>query len=193
MASTARVADSAMDPIRWEMRGLEMRCHGASCWHSDLRREPSRFRSPPTLLPGDGRFGCGPSKVRPEAVDALAAAGRSWLGTSHRQAPVQDVVGAVRAGLRELFALPDGWEVVLGNGGSTAFWDVATFGLIERRSQHLVFGEFSSQVRRRRRRGHPTSTHPRSCAAEPGTHPAPVADVRRRCLRAAPTTRPRPA
>jgi phosphoserine aminotransferase len=83
--------------------------------------------------------------VRTEAVDALAAVAGTWLGTSHRQAPVKSVVGSVRSGLRELFSLPDGWEVVLGNGGSTAFWDVATFGLVERTSQHLVFGEFSSK------------------------------------------------
>jgi len=100
---------------------------------------------PASLLPSDGRFGCGPSKVRPEAVAALAAVGSTWLGTSHRQRPVLDAVGRLRAGLRDLFSLPDGYEVVLGNGGATAFWDVATFGLIERKSQHCVFGEFSSK------------------------------------------------
>ena len=100
---------------------------------------------PGELRPGDGRFGCGPSKVRQEAVAALAAAAPTFLGTSHRQAPVRSVVGRVRAGLAELFDLPDGYEVALGNGGSTVFWDLATFGLIERRSQHLVFGEFSAK------------------------------------------------
>ena len=109
-------------------------------------------------------------------MEALAAAGRSWIGTSHRQAPVRDVVREVRAGLRELFALPDGWEVVLGNGGSTAFWDVATFGLIERRSQHLVFGEFSGKFADAAAAA-PHLDAPEIIRSEPGTHPAPVADA----------------
>jgi phosphoserine aminotransferase len=100
---------------------------------------------PGELRPGDGRFGSGPSKVRQEAVTALAATAPTFLGTSHRQAPVRSVVGRVRAGLAELFNLPAGYEVALGNGGSTLFWDLATFSLIERRSQHLVFGEFSAK------------------------------------------------
>ena len=100
---------------------------------------------PAGLLPGDGRFGSGPSKVRPEAVAALAAAGTSFLGTSHRQPAVRFMVAELRNGLSELFSLPDGYEVILGNGGTTAFWDAACFGLIERRSQHLSFGEFSSK------------------------------------------------
>lgn len=99
---------------------------------------------PAALLPADGRFGCGPSKVRKEQLADLAAAA-SILGTSHRQAPVKSLVGSVRAGLSELFRLPDGYEVVLGNGGSTAFWDVAAAGLIARRSAHLDFGEFGSK------------------------------------------------
>ena len=103
------------------------------------------IKIPVDLLPADGRFGCGPSKVRPEAVEALAAAGRDYLGTSHRQARVQFEVGALRNGLAELFALPDGYEVLLGNGGTTSFWDAASFGLIDQRSQHLRFGEFSSK------------------------------------------------
>ena len=103
------------------------------------------IRIPLDLLPVDGRFGCGPSKIRPEAVAALAAVGTTYLGTSHRQDGVKAVVGRVRAGLHDLFNLPDGYEVALGNGGSTAFWDIATFGLIAQRSQHLVFGEFSSK------------------------------------------------
>ncbi|GAA0296535.1 phosphoserine transaminase [Kineococcus aurantiacus] len=103
------------------------------------------LRLPAHLLPADGRFGSGPSKVRPEQMAALAAAGRTVMGTSHRQAPVKDVVRRVRAGLAELFALPDGYEVVLGNGGSTTFWDVATLCLVRERSQHLVLGEFSSK------------------------------------------------
>jgi phosphoserine aminotransferase len=100
---------------------------------------------PANLLPADGRFGSGPSKVRPEAVEALAAAAGTYLGTSHRQRTVKSVVGSVREGLRELFSLPDGYEVVLGNGGTTSFWDAATFCLIEKKSQHLSFGEFSSK------------------------------------------------
>jgi len=100
---------------------------------------------PNDLLPADGRFGCGPSKVRPEQVDHLAGVGARILGTSHRQAPVKDLVGRVRSGLRELFRIPDGYEVLLGNGGSTAFWDAAAFSLIERRSQHLTFGEFGGK------------------------------------------------
>jgi phosphoserine aminotransferase len=100
---------------------------------------------PSTLLPADGRFGCGPSKVRAEQLEYLATAGSKLLGTSHRQAPVKDLVGRVRSGLGELFRLPDGYEVVLGNGGSTAFWDAASFGLIERRAENLSFGEFGSK------------------------------------------------
>jgi phosphoserine aminotransferase len=100
---------------------------------------------PDDMLPADGRFGSGPSKVRPEALAALADTGRSYLGTSHRQATVRFMVAALRNGLAELLSLPDGYEVALGNGGTTAFWDAATFGLIDRRSQHLSFGEFSSK------------------------------------------------
>jgi phosphoserine aminotransferase len=101
---------------------------------------------PSELLPGDGRFGSGPSKVRVEQLAALSgpqAAG--IMGTSHRQAPVREVVGRVRRGLAELFSLPEGYEVVLGNGGATCFWDVATFGLVQDRAQHLVFGEFGGK------------------------------------------------
>src|SRR4029450_12732992 len=100
---------------------------------------------PEELRPADGRFGSGPSKVRQEAVAALAAAAPTFLGTSHRQAPVRAVVGRIRAGLAELFDLPDGYEVALGNGGSTLCWDLAAFSLIGRRSLHLVFGEFSAK------------------------------------------------
>ena len=102
-------------------------------------------RIPVDLLPADGRFGCGPSKIRPEALAALAADGAALLGTSHRQKPVKSLVGDVRTGLAELFALPDGYEVVLGNGGSTTFWDVAVSSLVERRSAHASFGEFSAK------------------------------------------------
>jgi phosphoserine aminotransferase len=100
---------------------------------------------PAELLPHDGRFGCGPSKVRPAQVDHLASLGRTVLGTSHRQAPVRNLVGQVRDGLSELFSLPEGYEIILGNGGSTAFWDIAAFGLVRDRAQHLVFGEFSAK------------------------------------------------
>jgi phosphoserine aminotransferase len=100
---------------------------------------------PDDLLPADGRFGCGPSKVRPDAVAALAADAGSYLGTSHRQSTVRFMVAALRNGIAELLSLPDGYEVALGNGGTTAFWDAATFGLVDQRSQHLSFGEFSSK------------------------------------------------
>ncbi|MGH3849775.1 MAG: phosphoserine transaminase, partial [Pseudonocardiaceae bacterium] len=102
------------------------------------------IRLPANLLPADGRFGCGPSKIRPDALAALAAAPSPYLGTSHRQKPVRAMVGRLRAGLSELFALPDGYEVVLGNGGAALFWDVATASLIKHRSQHLCFGQFSA-------------------------------------------------
>ena len=126
------------------------------------------LRIPTQLLPRDGRFGCGPSKIRPEAVAALAATGTSFLGTSHRQSPVKDQVGRLRSGLRHLFALPDGYDVLLGNGGSTAFWDIATFGLINERSQHLVFGEFSSKFAEASAAA-PFLQQPEIIAAEPGT------------------------
>lgn len=100
---------------------------------------------PRNLLPADGRFGCGPSKVRTEQLDALLADAPTLLGTSHRQAPVKNLVGSVREQLAALFRLPEGYEIIVGNGGSTAFWDAAAFGLIERRSQNLVFGEFGGK------------------------------------------------
>src|SRR4051794_23274305 len=101
---------------------------------------------PAELLPADGRFGCGPSKVRPEALHALATDGAPLMGTSHRQAPVKNLVREVREGLATLFDLPDGYEVVLGNGGSTAFWGAAPIGLIPERSAHGTHGEFSPQI-----------------------------------------------
>ncbi|GAA4122547.1 phosphoserine transaminase [Nocardioides fonticola] len=100
---------------------------------------------PADLLPRDGRFGSGPSRIPVERLERLAASGASLMGTSHRQAPVKALVGRIRAGLADLFSLPEGYEILLGLGGSTAFWDVATYGLIEQRSQHLVFGEFTSK------------------------------------------------
>ncbi|PJI94013.1 phosphoserine transaminase [Luteimicrobium subarcticum] len=109
------------------------------------RVAPQDIRIPASLLPADGRFGSGPSKVRRTQVDALVAAATSPLGTSHRQAPVRTLVRRVREGLAELFGLPDGYEVALGNGGSTAFWDVATFCLVRERAQHATFGEFGAK------------------------------------------------
>ncbi|QWF81715.1 phosphoserine transaminase [Amycolatopsis sp. CA-230715] len=100
---------------------------------------------PAELKPADGRFGCGPSKVRPEQLAALASSGATYFGTSHRQKPVKSLVGRVRAGLSELFSLPEGYEVILGNGGTTAFWDAAAFGLVRERAQHFTYGEFSSK------------------------------------------------
>ncbi|GAA3218531.1 phosphoserine transaminase [Oerskovia jenensis] len=107
--------------------------------------EPTQITVPPHLLPSDGRFGCGPSKVREAQVRALSEAGTSLLGTSHRQAPVKSLVGRIRSGLAELFDAPDGYEVVLGNGGSSAFWDVATLCLVRERAQHAAFGEFGAK------------------------------------------------
>jgi len=127
---------------------------------------------PADLKPADGRFGCGPSKVRPEAVAALAAE-PLYLGTSHRQLPVQVMVSRLRNGLAELFALPDGYEIMLGNGGSTVFWDIATFGLIERRSQHLTFGEFSSKFAKAAKAA-PFLDDPEVLSVDPGSHPDPV-------------------
>ena len=125
---------------------------------------------PTDLLPVDGRFGCGPSKVRDEQVAALHAAQGTILGTSHRKPAVKNLVGGVRAKLTDLFRLPDGWEIVLGNGGSTVFWDVATFGLVERRSQHLVFGEFSSKFAEACAAA-PHLGEPSIVKTDPGTHP----------------------
>jgi phosphoserine aminotransferase len=126
---------------------------------------------PASLLPADGRFGSGPSKVRPEQVAALAGVATTYLGTSHRQATVRSRVGRLRAGLRELFRLPDGYEVVLSNGGSSAFWDVATAGLVRRRSQHLSFGEFGAKFAAVVGRA-PFLEAPSVRAADPGSAPS---------------------
>jgi phosphoserine aminotransferase len=131
---------------------------------------------PENLLPADGRFGCGPSKVRPEAVAKLAVEGAKILGTSHRQAPVKNLVGRVREGVSELFGLPEGYEVVLGNGGSTAFWDIAAFGLVRAKSQHLSFGEFSSKFAGSVKAA-PWLDEPSIVKSEPGTHPVAVAEA----------------
>jgi phosphoserine aminotransferase len=130
---------------------------------------------PEGLRPRDGRFGSGPSKVRQEAVAALAAAAPGYLGTSHRQPPVRSVVGRIRAGLAELFELPAGYEVALGNGGSTLFWDLATFSLIRRRSQHLVFGEFSAKFAAAATAA-PHLDEPEVIASPFGSHPEPRPD-----------------
>jgi phosphoserine aminotransferase len=125
---------------------------------------------PYDLMPSDGRFGCGPSRIRPDAVEMLAGSAGHYLGTSHRQAAVQFKVGEVRNGLAELFSLPDGYEILLGNGGTTAFWDAATFGLIEQRSQHLSFGEFSSKFAAAAVAA-PHVGDPEIVTADPGDHP----------------------
>jgi phosphoserine aminotransferase len=130
---------------------------------------------PDDLKPRDGRFGSGPSKVRPEQMEALAAIGSTVMGTSHRQAPVRRVVHRVRSGLAELFALPDGYEIVLGNGGSTAFWDAAAFGLIKERSQHLAFGEFSTKFAAVVA-GAPFLGEPTVVTSEPGSLPTAYAE-----------------
>jgi phosphoserine aminotransferase len=128
---------------------------------------------PDELKPSDGRFGCGPSKVRPQALAHLAGDGAAVMGTSHRQKPVKALVGEVRAGLRELFAAPDGYEVALGNGGATAFWDAAAFGLVAERSLHLAFGEFSQKFATVTK-GAPFLGEPIVVAAEPGDAPDPA-------------------
>ena len=134
------------------------------------------FKIPQQLLPLDGRFGCGPSKVRPEQLQAVMSRMTSVMGTSHRQAPVKNIVGSVRDGLSSLFSLPDGWEIVMGNGGSTVFWDVATFGLIRERSHHLVFGEFSSKFAEASAAA-PHLADPVVVTSDTGTHPAPSSDA----------------
>ncbi len=130
---------------------------------------------PADLKPLDGRFGCGPSKIRPQALAALSSAD-FILGTSHRQKPVKNVVKRLREGLHTLFDLPDGYEVILGNGGSTAFWDIATLGLIQERSQHLVFGEFSSKFASATKDA-PFLGEPTIIKSEPGSHPFAVAET----------------
>jgi len=134
------------------------------------------IRIPTELLPNDGRFGAGPSKVRKAQVDALAGVWQSYLGTSHRQKTVKSEVGRLRTGLRDLFALPDGYEVILGNGGSTAFWDIANFGLIEDRAQFLSFGEFGAKFASGAKKA-PQLGEPTIITAEPGTAPVFTAET----------------
>jgi len=129
---------------------------------------PTKISIPSALLPSDGRFGSGPSKIRDAQIDALVAAGKNILGTSHRQPPVKNLLGSVRDQLSQLFSLPQDWEVVFGNGGASTFWDVATFGLIDKRSEHLVFGEFSSKFADAARKA-PHLQEPVVVDAPPGT------------------------
>ncbi len=133
--------------------------------------DPTTIRLPPTLIPRDGRFGSGPAKVRDEAVARLAAGAHHYLGTSHRRDGVRSVVRRARAGLTDLYSLPAGYEVLLGNGGTSTFWDAAAFGLIERRSQHLSFGEFSARFAGVTTDA-PFLDDPEVIEAPAGTHPA---------------------
>lgn len=147
------------------------RARAAPGHHPTTEAPVSDFPTIPSeLLPADGRFGAGPSKVRPEQVQAVAEAGSSLLGTSHRQAPVRELVGAVRAGLAELFGLPEGYEVLLGNGGATSFWDSAAFGLVRERAGHLAFGEFGEKFARATDRA-PFLADSVVVRAEPGCRP----------------------
>ena len=136
--------------------------------------ETTPLAIPDELRPVDGRFGCGPSKVRPQALARLAGDGSALMGTSHRQKPVKALVGEIRAGLRSLFSAPDGYEVALGNGGTTAFWDAAAFGLVERRAAHLTYGEFSQKFAAVTA-GAPFLEDPLKISADPGDAPDPAA------------------
>jgi len=149
---------------------------GAPTNTSSTNTSSTSVTIPPDLLPADGRFGCGPSKVRAEQVAYLASIGSSVLGTSHRQQPVRALVGRIREGLSTFFGLPDGYEVVLGNGGSTCFWDIAAFGLVRERSQHLTFGEFSAKFASVTARA-PFLGEPTVIKSDPGTLPAPHAEA----------------
>jgi phosphoserine aminotransferase len=182
------VADGATAATRAEIRLRAVEAPGVVSWSDDMAAmlahvtrapdttAPSDIRIPDGLKPADGRFGSGPSKVRPAQVEALARAAPTYLGTSHRQKAVKTVVGRLRSGLAELFGLPDGYEVVLGNGGATCFWDIATFCLIERRSQHLSFGEFSSKFAAAATAA-PHLDDPWIIESPTGTHPEAVADA----------------
>lgn len=128
---------------------------------------------PADLLPVDGRFGCGPSKVRPAQIEAITAGANAIIGTSHRQPAVKDLVGSIREGLSDLFSLPEGYEIVLSLGGATAFWDAATFGLIDKKSAHLSFGEFSSKFAKAAEKA-PWLDSPLITEAEVGTAPCPT-------------------
>lgn len=138
--------------------------------------ENATIRIPTELLPKDGRFGAGPSKVRQEQLDALAKANPGILGTSHRQAPVKNLVGSIREGLGQFFKAPEGYEVILGIGGATAFWDIATFGLVEKKAQHLSFGEFSSKFASATDKA-PFLEASSIIKSEPGSLPTPSAEA----------------
>jgi phosphoserine aminotransferase len=144
--------------------------------NTDPAVDPSRITLPASILPADGRFGCGPSKVRSGQIDAIVAGATGLIGTSHRKPPVKQLVGSVRAGLRELFSLPDGWEILLGNGGTTVFWDAASFALVEQRSQHLAFGEFSTKFAEVCKAA-PHLADPSVITSAPGDHPDAVAEA----------------
>jgi len=135
----------------------------------------SQLTIPADIKPSDGRFGCGPSKVRPEQLAALSTTAAGLFGTSPRQAPVKNLVGRVRDGLRELFSVPEGYEVILGNGGATAFWDAAAFGLIDSKSLHLTFGEFSAKFASAVA-ANPFVGEPIIISADAGSAPAPQSD-----------------
>lgn len=135
----------------------------------------SQLTIPADIKPSDGRFGCGPSKVRPEQLAALSTTAAGLFGTSHRQAPVKNLVGRVRDGLRELFSVPEGYEVILGNGGATAFWDAAAFGLIDSKSLHLTFGEFSAKFASAVA-ANPFVGEPIIISADAGSAPEPLSD-----------------
>ncbi len=137
--------------------------------------DPAQLSIPSDLKPADGRFGCGPSKVRPEQLAALSTTAAGLFGTSHRQAPVKNLVGRVREGLATLFTAPDGYEVILGNGGATAFWDAAAFGLIDTKSLHLTYGEFSSKFASAVA-ANPFVGEPIVVKADPGSAPTPCSD-----------------
>ena len=137
--------------------------------------DAAQLTIPADLKPADGRFGCGPSKVRAEQLAALSTTAAGLFGTSHRQAPVKNLVGRVRDGVRQLFSAPDGYEVILGNGGATAFWDAAAFGLIDTKSLHLTFGEFSAKFASAVA-ANPFVGDPIVVKADPGSAPQPVSD-----------------
>jgi phosphoserine aminotransferase len=137
--------------------------------------DPAQLTVPADLKPTDGRFGCGPSKVRPEQLAALTTTAADLFGTSHRQAPVKNLVGRVRQGVRELFSAPEGYEVILGNGGATAFWDAAAFGLIDKKSLHLTYGEFGSKFASAVA-ANPFVGDPIIIKADAGSAPAPQSD-----------------
>jgi phosphoserine aminotransferase len=176
LASTANVAEGATAAARREMRRSSV---GEGVLVTDVMisyvPDAPNITIPAELLPSDGRFGSGPSKVRPEQMAALAEVAGTYLGTSHRQKTVKSQVARVRAGMRQLFSLPEGYEVVLGNGGTTCFWDAATFGLVQEQSQHLSFGEFSSKFASAVKAA-PHLKEPQIIESEVGTHPVPVAD-----------------